>query len=143
MWCKTPSWRRTTTFPSSSSVLLSTTGFTASACTGAFEVIRNAAAKWPPSMKTWKGWRVSPPWIVRAKEEEAQFKEAALTALREERESMGGSLQGFADVKGCRGQKLRTDGGNVLHIPIGTVMSRLSRCKETLEKGLRKRLERE
>lgn len=75
------------------------------------------------------------------KEEEAQFKEAALKALREERESMGDPCKGLLTLRDVEG-KSYAQMAETLRIPIGTVMSRLSRCKETLEKGLRKRLER-
>jgi len=74
-----------------------------------------------------------------AREEDARRREEVLVILREERRAMEEpcrDLLALRDEEGNSYARL----AETLRIPIGTVMSRLSRCKETLEKRVRKRL---
>jgi len=107
-----------------------------------FEVIRKRRRQVATLDEDLEGLAGKPAMDHSAKEEEAQFKESALTALREERESMAEPCKSLLTLRDIEG-KSYAQLADVFRIPIGTVMSRLSRCKETLEKGLRKRLERE
>jgi len=74
-----------------------------------------------------------------AQEESERRKTAVLEVVREERDAMGEpckSLLELRDVKGTSYAEI----ADTLRIPVGTVMSRLARCKETLKMRIGKKI---
>jgi RNA polymerase sigma-70 factor (ECF subfamily) len=76
------------------------------------------------------------------REQEARRHEIALRVLRETQEVMGEPCKSLLTLRDTEGKSYAAL-AEILRVPIGTVMSRLSRCKETLAKMVRERLERE
>ncbi len=73
------------------------------------------------------------------RDQEERFREKALAALRAAREAMGEPCKSLVTLRDVEGKSYAAL-ADELRIPIGTVMSRLSRCKEALAKTVREQL---
>lgn len=73
-----------------------------------------------------------------AREDEEKHREEILAVVRRERDAMGEPCRSLLQMRDVEG-KSYADCADALKVPIGTVMSRLARCKDHLKKRLEKR----